>query len=270
MGKASSSKKVARAAGTGGGRANRNSTPWTYVSLLALIVVIGLALTFTSRNRAHVLKNALSTANATVQPTVGGTAWNEGLAVYICNAFVAPITATSDPEGITTTGNGVIHIAPKVKAAAGKNATLGELARSVGMSLSGSQLQLPGATKHVNGDDCSGKPAKVYIKQFAYAGAPTGNILTQDPASIPLADKALLTVAFVPPADKSRIPAPPASIQAALRLAVTPTTTTVPATTVPTTTVPARTTTKSTTAKAASPSTNASSSTTRGSTTSST
>jgi hypothetical protein len=200
-------------------------------------VVVGLALTFTSRNRAHDRQNAASSANAKVAPTIGGTAWNEGLGIYICNSFVTPIKVTADSEGITTAGNGVIHIAPKVKAAAGKNATLGEFAKSVGMTLSGSELRLPGGKAYVNGDDCSGKAAKVYVKQYAYAGDPVGKILTQDPTSIPLADKALITIAFVPTADKSKIPAPPTSVQAALKEAVTPTTTTT-TTVAPTTTTP--------------------------------
>ena len=237
MGKASSSKKVARAAGTGGGRTNRSSTPWTYVGLIALIVVLGVALTFTSRTRAHNLVKAASSANATAAPTVGGTAWNEGFAVYVCNSFLPAIKVTSDSEGITTAGNGVIHIAPKVKAAAGKNATLGEFAKSIGMTLTASSLQVPGGKKYTNGDDCAGKAAKLYVKQYPYAGAPTGKIATQDPPSILLADKALITIAFVPPADKAKIPAPPSSVVAALKKASTPapTTTTTVAPTTPTT-----------------------------------
>jgi hypothetical protein len=237
MGKASSSKKVARAAGTGGGRTNRSSTPWTYVGLIALIVVLGVALTFTSRTRAHNLVKAASSANAAVAPTVGGTAWTEGFGVSICNSFLPAIKVASDAEGLTTAGNGVIHIAPKVKAAAGKNATLGELAKSIGMTLTASSLQVPGGKKYTNGDDCSGKAAKLYVKQYPYAGAPTGKIATQDPPSILLADKALVTIAFVPPADKAKIPAPPASVVAALKKASTPapTTTTTVAPTTPTT-----------------------------------
>jgi hypothetical protein len=239
MGKASSSKKVARAAGTGGGRTNRGSTPWTFVGLIGLIVVVGVALTFTSRNRAHQETKAASNANASVAPTVGGTAWEEGFGVYICDAFVPAIKAPSNKEGLTTNANGIIHIAPKVKAAAGKNATLGAFAQAIGMTLSGSEIQVPGGKKYSNGDDCSGQASKVYIKQFPYIGAP-GAIVTQDPPSIRLADKALVTIAFVPAADKSKIPAPPAYVSANLKKAEAPTTTTTAPTT---TTIPKTTTT---------------------------
>ena len=176
MGKASSSKKVARAAGTGGGRTNRGSTPWAYVGLIALIVVVGAALTFTSRNRDINLKNSATDQNATVQPTVGGTAWNEGFGVYICDRFVPAIKAASDAEGLTTDGDGIMHIAPKVKAAAGRNATLGEFARSIGMTITASDIQVPGGKRYSNGDDCNGRAAKVYIKQFAFAGVELGSL----------------------------------------------------------------------------------------------
>jgi hypothetical protein len=147
-----------------------------------------------------------------------------------------------------------------VTAAAGKNATLGEFAKSIGMTLSGSELQVPGGKKYVNGDDCAGQAAKVYIKQFAFAGSTVGKIATQDPPDIPLADKAMITIAFVPPAQKAKIPAPPSSVQAALKTAVTPTTTTTTTTpsttTTPTTTKP--TTKTSTTTKASTTTTAAS------------
>ena len=230
MGKASSSKKVARAAGTGGGRTNRSSTPWTFVGLLALIVVVGVALTFTSRNRAQNEKNALTTSNASVAPTIGGTPWNEGFAVDICGRFQPPIKVASDVEGLTTDGNGVIHIAPKIKSAAGRNATLGELAKSLGITVSASQIKLRGSKTYVNGEDCSGRPAKVYIKQYPYVGA-TGTLLTDDPGTVPLVDQSLLTVAFVPSADKSKIPAPPSYVTANLKEVSTASTTTLPTTT---------------------------------------
>ena len=142
MGKASSNKKVARAAGISGGRGYRPSTPWGYFGVIALIVILGVTGIMASRNRR------LSQINVagTVPPTVG-TTWHEGYAVYICGKFQAPIVKAPDPVGITT-GNGpnslgVILIAPKVKSAAGKNATLGKFASSVGMTLNAGELKMP-------------------------------------------------------------------------------------------------------------------------------
>ena len=153
MGKASSSKKVARAAGTGGGRTHRGRTPWTYFSVLALVVALGIVGTVASRDRRlGQINNQGSTA-----PTVG-TVWNEGYAVYECGKFVPAITHAKDPQGITTgDGNGIIEIHPTVKAAAGKNATLGVFASAVGMKLNAATLQVPGGKLYQDGDTCTYK-----------------------------------------------------------------------------------------------------------------
>ncbi|HLH46472.1 MAG TPA: hypothetical protein VKV25_04870, partial [Acidimicrobiales bacterium] len=125
MGKASSNKKVARAAGISGGRTRRGRRPWGFYALLALVVVLGVAFTVTSRNRYESQLAGKTKSNASVAPTVGGTPWNEAYAVDVCGRFAKPLTVTSTKTGLTTAGDGVIRIAPKVKSAAGKNATLG-------------------------------------------------------------------------------------------------------------------------------------------------
>jgi hypothetical protein len=243
MGKASSNKKVARAAGTGGGRTGSTNAPWAYGALIALIVVVGVGLTYTSRHRFEQQKAA--PAAASVAPKIGGTAWNEGLAVYVCGKFEPPIKKATTASGLSPDGNGVIHIAPKIKAAAGTKATLGAFAKSVGMTLTSDTIKLPGGTTYKNGDKCDGKPAQLYVKQYPYVGAAKGNILTSSAPDVRLVNDVLLTVAFVAPGNQDAIPAPPQSVQAALKTIVTPptTTTTAPATTVPATTVPSSTTT---------------------------
>jgi hypothetical protein len=238
MGKASSSKKVARAAGTGGGRTHRGRTPWTYFSVIALVVILGIAGTVSSRDRRL---NQINDQGTTA-PTVG-TVWNEGYAVYACGKFLPAIKNAKDPQGITTgAGDGIIHIHPTVKAAAGKNATLGKFASAVGMKLNAATLQVPGGKLYQDGDNCSGKASHVYVKEFAFAGDTTGTLQNVDPRNVLLQDQSLLTIAFVPASDKNTIPPPPAYVTTNLnKLAATsPTapTTTVPsstATTLPTT-----------------------------------
>lgn len=234
MGKASSNKKVARAAGTGGGRTNRGRTPWTFYGVIALVVLLGVVGTVTSRNR-HL---AQINKQGNVPPTVG-TVWNEGYAVYECGKFVPAIKTKKDPYGITTgNGDGIIHIDPFVKSAAGKNATLGKFASSVGMKLNAAEIQVPGGKLYQNGDRCNGKPGHVYVKQFAYAGDTVGTLLNQDPRSVLLQDQEMLVIAFVPPSQKGKIPSPPAYVVNNLKkLAPTSTTsTTKSATTRPATT----------------------------------
>ena len=237
MGKASSAKKVARVAGTGGSRIHHKNRSWGYTLAIAVIVVVGVALTYTSRQSyVHKLANTTA-ANAKVAPLVGGTAWNEGYAVDICGKWQKPIDRPKTKTGISTAGNGVVHIAPKVASAAGKNATLGVFATSVGMTLSGNQIQLPGGKDYVSGTDCGSRPAEVFVKQYAFAGAPTGTVLTQNPTSVRLQDQAEVTIAFLPRADKGKISAPPSYVGKNLAkvVAASTTTTTIPASTSTTT-----------------------------------
>ncbi|HET9691029.1 MAG TPA: hypothetical protein VFP61_07735 [Acidimicrobiales bacterium] len=249
MGKASSSKKVARAASAGGSRTTARRRPWNFYGAVLLVLVLGLAGTAVSRHD----RNA-SIANAgAVQPTVGGTPWHEALAVDICGTVQPNITTTKDPVGITTNGDGVIQIHPFKKSAAGRNATLGKFASSVGMKLDAAELQLPGGKLYRDGDKCNGQPGHVYVKEFAYPGSTVGTIDKSAPDSVRLADGHMLTVAFVPAGQKGAIPAPPKSVQDALTTAMASSSTTstssttpgapttAPATTAPATTAPATT-----------------------------
>jgi hypothetical protein len=253
MGKASSSKKVARAAGIGGGHTHRRATPWGYLGVIALIVVLGIVGTVASRERRLTQINS----QGNTAPTVG-TLWHEGYAVYECGQFVAPITSKNNPEGIHTDNTpahaGIIIIDPTVKAAAGKNATLGVFASAVGMKLNAAELQVPGGKLYQDGDSCEGQPGHVYVMQFDYVGAKgqlyngaKGQLPRIPPNDVPLGDQQLLTIAFVPADKASRIPAPPSYVTANLdRLAASATTST---------TSPGPTTSPPTTSKAGSPTT---------------
>ncbi len=227
MGKASSNKKVARAAGTGGGRTAGGRIAWPYYGVLALVVVLGIAGTVVSRNGYHDRINA----NGGTPPKVG-TTWNEGYAVYACGKFVPNLKLSKDPDGITTQGDGIIHIHPTTKSAAGKNATIGKFASSVGMKLNAGELQVPGGTLYRDGNQCNGKTGHVYVTQFAFIGSKSGQVQNVDPRNVPLQDQALVTIAFVPTGQQGSIPAPPASVQAALQKlapASTPSSTSTPA-----------------------------------------
>jgi hypothetical protein len=196
---------VARAAGTGGGRTHRGRTPWTYYSVIAVVVILGVLVTWASRDRRL---GQITDAGST-PPTVG-TVWNMGYAVYICGKFEPAITHAKNPEGITTgNGDGIIHIAPTTKNAAGKNANLGKFADAVGMRLNAAEIQMPGGKLYVDGDTCQGKSSHVYTTLFAYAGDTTGTLQNVDPRNVLLQDQSMVTIAFGPASEKNHIPPPP-------------------------------------------------------------
>lgn len=231
------SKKVARAAGTGGGRTSRGRIPWTYYGAILLVIVLGLVGTVVSKDRrTNQINNAGTSAPAV------GTVWNEAIAFYLCGSFAPNVPqAKSDPYGLTTTGDGIMHIAPTKKSAAGKNATLGKWASANNVTLSAAQVKVPKSKLYTAGEACEGGKGQVYVKQFAYAGDPAGVLLKGNPDSVHLQDQLELVVAFVPPSKSSKIPGPPAEIVAKLKSLAASTTTTTTTTTTPgaTTTAPA-------------------------------
>jgi hypothetical protein len=222
MGKASSSKKVARAAGTGGGRTNRGRTPWLYYGAIIAVIVLGTAGVVQSRNKR------LQTINVSGQtaPKVGVDHWHVAYVVDLCGKLQPPITDQTDPVGIHTHGDSVIHVHPFVDSAAGKNATLGKFASTVHMTLNAGELKLPGGHDYRDGDSCEGKPGRVQVQVFANVSDTIGTLALVNPQDVPLLNQQMLTIAFLPKG--ATIPPPPASaIHSLLNLNdVAPTTTT--------------------------------------------
>jgi hypothetical protein len=272
MGKASSSKKVARAAGTSGGRTSRGRTPWMYYGIIALVVILGSAAIYTSRHH----RLAVIAAGGTTSPPTVGTTWNVGYGIYECDSsdkgkFLPAITDRNNPHGIFTPTNGVIEVSPKSDSVAGKNATLDKFTDAVHMVLNAGELKAPGGKDLRDGDDCGGKPGRVQVQVFSSPTDMQGITSTVDPALVPFQDNILLTIAFMPKG--ATIPQPPkesltnlATAQAATSAATSTTaapdtsastpaaSTTVPATT-PSATTPSATTAPATTVPATTPTT---------------
>ena len=122
MARSSSGKSVARAAATGGGTTYRGQMPVNWYAALVVIVLIGVG-------SIAVAKYNYNQVPAVVEPTVG-TAWHAGLAFDICGTTEPALAAspTTAKTGLTTTGEGVVLVAPKTSSEAGDNATLGKFA----------------------------------------------------------------------------------------------------------------------------------------------
>ena len=103
MGKASSSEKVARAAGIGGSRAYGSRPPWMYYAAVLALLLLGVVGVYNSREfRTNKINGQGNTA-----PAVGmSSPWYEGYAVDICGKLLPSIKTNKDPSGITTKGDG--------------------------------------------------------------------------------------------------------------------------------------------------------------------
>lgn len=223
MGKASSAKKVSRAARTGGGRTKRGSSSFLFPSAMALVVVLGTLLIITSRNDR-------APDRTLPRPAENGRPvdhWHGAVGFDLCGTFAPPIQSDADPLGIHTHGDGVIHTHPFLPRSAGKNAKLSVYLSTVGAKVSNTSVQVPGQKTMKNGAECDGRPGKIQVKVWPTRDPNNkGAIWKGSPGDIKLLNNQLITVAFVP--DGTDIPKPP-SEGALDRLTDLGTDTTVPA-----------------------------------------
>ena len=205
MGRASSAKKVARAATTGGGRTSQGTRPWGWYTAMALVAVLGVVLVVTSRNER--LKGTGAAAEERPRPPdpergFEGDHWHAAYGLYICDKFVGDIKSDRDPNGIHTHDDGVIHIHPFTSASSGSKATLGAFAQTVDMTITSDKLGLPGAKTYSNGDKCGDEEGRVRVLV-------NGEERSGDPKDIRLRDRDRLVIAFAP--EDARVPGSPPS-----------------------------------------------------------
>jgi hypothetical protein len=225
MARSSSGKSVARAAATGGGTTYRGQMPVNWYAALVVIVLIGLG-------SVAFAKYHYDLNPPVIEPTVG-TTWNAGLAFDICGTMQQALAASPSTAktGLTTTGSGVLKVAPKNAAEAGNNATLGKFADGyTGLTLTNTTLKYPlaGVPTYKNGQKCAagtpdaGKVGEVQARSWLLSTKTgkngeeeeTGGVTTVNPADLKFADRQLITTGFVP--DSTSLPKPPSSTILAL------------------------------------------------------
>ena len=192
MGKASS-KKVARAASTGGGRTSRGARPWGWYLSMAAVVVLGSLVIVTSRSDRQAASNPLKSEKPrppSQSRNFGGDHWHAAYGIYICDKFLEPIQSDQDPNGIHTHNDGIVHIHPFTRAVSGRKATFGVFADTVGLSVSEDHIRINDKT-YSNGDKCGDKRAELQV--FL-----NGDEYNNNPRKIRLRDRDLLVIAFAP------------------------------------------------------------------------
>jgi hypothetical protein len=241
--------------------------PVNWYAALVVIVLIGLG-------SIAFAKYHYNQHPPVVEPTTN-TTWHAALAFDICGTMQPALAAspTGGTTGLTTSGDGVLLIAPKSASEAGNNATLGKFAQGyAGLTLTNTTLKYPSSSvpEYRNGQKCAagtkdaGKVGEVQARTWIVSTATSngeqkevGGLTSVQPADLKFQNRQLITVGFVP--SGTQLPKPPSSTILALvqvlngaQPAATTTTTaggtptSTPTTGVPTTTttVPATTTTK--------------------------
>ncbi len=224
MAKKQTGKWVARAAATGGSRSYRGQRPVKWYSSLALICVLGVALVWYSRyERLH--------PSSAGQPAIG-TSWYSAFAVDICGTVEPNLPSNPGVKGagpgLTTAGDGVIHIAPHTASEAGANATLGRFASDYrGMVLTSTQLRYPGrrsagvtvdrtfslGERCPKGTKYAGRKGQVEVDLWTTPTA-TKPVVVSDPPALRLGDEQELTIAFLPKG--VAVPRPPGTAVTAM------------------------------------------------------
>lgn len=204
MGKASSSKKVARAARAGGKPGSRRSFGSWFVLAMLGVAAIGLVLIVLSRG---------NTPDA-IAPKLGDH-WHAAYGIYDCDHFIDPLVdQVQDTTGLHTHGDSLMHMHPFGTRYTGKGANLGNWGATTGLDLTDTSIKAAGIDKK-NGDKCGTKAGKLHLKVWDSPNDKTGHELTADFAKYNPQEFTLWTLAFVP--DGTDIPKPPAAAIQALQ-----------------------------------------------------
>ncbi len=227
MARSSSGRSVARAAATGGGATYRGQMPVNWYAALVVIVLVGLG-------SIAWAKYHYDQTSSAAEPTVG-TSWHAALAFDVCGTVqpALPASPSTASTGLTTSGNGVLVVAPKTDSEAGSNATLGKFADGYsGLTLTNTTLKYPSASvpeyrsgqKSASGTPDAGKVGEVQARWWLLSTKTgkngqleeSGGVTSLKPADLKLLNRQLITVGFVP--DGAALPKPTASISPLLQV----------------------------------------------------
>src|SRR5262245_1295741 len=211
MGKASSAKKVARAARAGGRSSAGRQRNLLFPGVIGAIVLLGSALVWYAADDRK---------DDTSIPPVIGDHWHAAFGIYVCGEWQPDIPEFEATTGLHTHGDGVIHIHPFSQSGAGENATLGTFLEDTDVKLSDSELtigknELPdGAKTWKEGDDkCDGKAGELVVAQWEDVSDESAKpaLLTSGLRDIRFrGDGEGYTIAFVPEGETD-IPRPPSA-----------------------------------------------------------
>jgi hypothetical protein len=156
---------------------------------VALVVVLGSLLVFWARTDRE----------ATSAPRVGEH-WHSAYDIYVCDSFRSKVVLETDPNGIHTHGDGLVHIHPFNKLASGRDAVLGEFFSAFGGRIDDASVVLDTGEELVEGADCGGQPTVLKVARFDADDLERDpEVVTEDLAGVRfLKNREAFTVAMVP------------------------------------------------------------------------
>jgi hypothetical protein len=156
---------------------------------VALVVVLGSLLVLWARTDRE----------ATSAPRVGDH-WHSVYDIYVCDSFRSKVVLETDPNGIHTHGDGLLHIHPFNKLASGRDAVLGEFFSAFGGRIDDASVLLDTGEELVEGADCGGQPTVLKVARFDADDLERDpEVVTEDLAGVRfLKNREAFTVAMVP------------------------------------------------------------------------
>ena len=156
MGKASSSKKVARAARAGSTHKGPERRALGFPLAMIAVVLLGTGLVVFSRENR----------DEAIPPTLNDH-WHAAYGIWNCGQWEPVLVdAGQDLNGIHTHADGVIHIHPFSSASTGNRATLGKFFETAGVDVSDSKLVLPTGTVLDEEAGCDGESATLKVARW--------------------------------------------------------------------------------------------------------
>jgi hypothetical protein len=205
MGKASSAKKIARAARAGATSGPNDRRELGFPAIVIAVVIGGLLLVGFAR----------TTRDAQASPTLQDH-WHNAYTVYDCveDAFLPPFDSAFDPQGIHSHQDSLIHVHPFTAEVTGKGAKMGRFLDTMGATLEVEAITLPGGETLEAGVDCDGTASVIAIGEWTDGLAAEGEpdvVYTEDFENIVFdANNKAYTIARV--ADPATMPPPPADV----------------------------------------------------------
>src|SRR4051812_38896975 len=185
MGKASSSKKVARAARAAGRPGAKKNYAWPLA--IGAVVLVGVVLVVLS----------FGGGDSSLAPRITDH-WHEAYGIYNCTGYLNNLPEQVN-SGIHTHGDGLIHVEPSAPSETGKNANIATFVKGYpGLTVSQTEIKAPGGIDLKDGGTCGDKPANVKIFVWANAGDKAPTEVTSSTDKILIKDGAAISFAFVP------------------------------------------------------------------------
>jgi hypothetical protein len=227
MPSSSSAKKVARVAARSGsgnpsGAAAAKNRNWLFATAIVAIVILGLGVVVVARNTFSDSQDNTTHPRANLSDGKPFDHWHAAFAMNVCGKELPPLAQpATDPLGIHTHGDGLIHIHPFTVNASGHRATMKKFWDLVGLKVTDDGFKDPATKKVYKAGEttCGGKPTELvmaYWKDAQTASSTKPDKIITSGFSGTYFTKGLsaYTLALVPKGTRD-IPAPSSAAQAA-------------------------------------------------------